>query len=265
MKISNRGLEFIDKPIDRDLSYQYQTDMIKNSKELYDKVKSSGWLQEGSTQKNPKLNKISFKFNSHGFRCFDEFNKDSKGIAFLGCSDTFGWGQHNNKIWTTLVSKHFDKVCWNLGVSGGSMSTSYRVLKSHIDSIDVDYVCMLSPNPFRSETYYQHDNDIRKVFILPNTDFTKYPKFIEESHKRIWSLEENWELEYHKSLDAIKHLCNERGITLIHIENPTHLDYPNEISLNENFSIDFARDGTHAGEYFQKKVSEYFIRKILDN
>ena len=271
MKISPRGLEFVNKPVDRDIEYENFTKQIQNSKELYDKVKSSGWVEDGFEQHNSKLKRISYKLNSFGFRCDSEFHKNEKGIIFLGCSDTFGWSQYKEKTWPWLVSQHFNKPCWNLGVTGGSVSTSYRVLKSHIDSVDVDYVCLLSPHSFRSETYYRHDKDIRKVFILPNMDFKKYPWFIEESYKKIWTLEENYELEYLKSLDAIQGICSRKGIELIHIENPTHIDYENEISksirkevnINPSLSENYARDGHHAGDFFQRKISEYFINEII--
>lgn len=273
MKSSPRGLERVHRRIDMDIQYSKTVEELKNSNELYQKVKNSGWVIDGFKQHNLKLQRISYKLNSFGFRCDYEFNKDSKGIAFLGCSDTFGSSQHNHKIWPTLVSKHFDKVCWNLGVGGGSVSTSYRVLKSHIDSIDVDYVCMLSPSSFRSESYFLNDDgEIQKIFIFPNTDLEKYPPFVKETFKRIWTLEENYELEYLKSLDAIEGICTKRGIQFIHIENPNFLDYKNpisqsmeeEIMINPRLRENCARDGHHAGEFFQKKTAEYFINEIIN-
>lgn len=273
MKISPRGLEFIDKPVDRDIEYNKTVEELKNSNELYEKVKNSGWVIDGFKQHNLKLQRISYKLNSFGFRCDSEFNKDEKGIIFLGCSDTFGWSQHKEKTYPWLVSQHFDKKCWNLGVSGGSTSTAYRVLKSHIDSVDVDFVCLLSPNRFRSESYFLNDgNEIQKIFIFPNTDLEKYPPFVKETFERIWALEENYELEYLKSLDAIEGICTKRGIQFIHIENPNFLDYKNPISqsmeeeiiINPRLRENCARDGHHAGEFFQKKTAEYFINEIIN-
>ena len=269
--LSKKGLEFVDKPVDRDIEYKKNTEEIRSNSELYQRVKASGWIEEGSTQSNSKIKRISYRLNSYGFRCDSEFNKKGKGILFLGCSDTFGWAQHKERTWPWLVSNHFNTFCWNLGVPGGSMSTSYRVLKHHIDSVDVDFVCLLSPHSFRSETFFLGDDGkIQKAFVLPNMNFKNYPKFIKENYNRIWSVEDNWELEYSKSLDGISHMCSHRGIQLIEIKNPTNLEYQNEIgkmieveqSKDESLRLDSARDGHHAGHLFQSKVSEYFINEI---
>lgn len=64
---------------------------------------------------------INYKLNAHGYRCkeFDNINWNNF-VLFLGCSNTFGQGVPENYLASSLLEKHLNIDCVNLGVPGGS-------------------------------------------------------------------------------------------------------------------------------------------------
>lgn len=62
------------------------------------------------------VDKTSYGLNSLFYRS-PEFNKNND-ILIGGCSFTFGTGLPENKIWSTIVSKHFEKTYSNISLNG---------------------------------------------------------------------------------------------------------------------------------------------------
>lgn len=72
---------------------------------------SNDWLKHDGSVKQ-----IKYRINSSGFRGA-HFTNDP-ALIFFGCSFTFGIGMHEEKIWPTRTSKHFNLQCCNLGIPG---------------------------------------------------------------------------------------------------------------------------------------------------
>ena len=86
----------------------------------------SDWLKHLGfyNEKTKKFVYPKFKFNSAGYRS-DEFvlNDTPEGIITLGCSDTFGTGQHLEGIWAKMLSNKIGGKLYNLGSPGAGVKT----------------------------------------------------------------------------------------------------------------------------------------------
>jgi hypothetical protein len=79
-----------------------------------------GWADQYG---NP-VKTIDYRVNSDGFRC-DHFDH-RPGIAFFGCSHTYGVGLNEPDTWPYKVASHYNTQCWNLGAPGqGLMPGTY--------------------------------------------------------------------------------------------------------------------------------------------
>lgn len=74
------------------------------------------WAQSGWLKPDGSVTEINYRINSSGFRGA-HFTSDP-ALVFFGCSFTFGIGMHEEKIWPTKTSKHFNLQCCNLGIPG---------------------------------------------------------------------------------------------------------------------------------------------------
>ena len=76
------------------------------TEEYREYFKAQGWLEPGA---------ITYKINSHGFRC-DELTANTDCIVALGCSFTLGIGLPIEATWPALVSKELGIKVYNLGI-----------------------------------------------------------------------------------------------------------------------------------------------------
>lgn len=100
---------------------------------------------------NPK--QIDYNLNKNGFRCKNITENTSNGILFLGCSHTFGIGLKEEQTFASLVSKHFNRECFNYGVPGKGLDTlalyTSLFLQDDIDPSIIDAVVVYAPPPGR--------------------------------------------------------------------------------------------------------------------
>jgi hypothetical protein len=77
--------------------------------------------------------KISYEFNSHGFRSEEFGNSTSENYLYAGCSYTSGTGVPIDFIWASQLNKYIggDKF-FNLGVAGGS---THRIIVNILNYI----------------------------------------------------------------------------------------------------------------------------------
>lgn len=78
-----------------------------------------------------QCNNFEFRINPH----FDDMEKITKSqwknmYVCLGCSFTYGVGIPSYMTWPSVLEKHTGIKTLNLGVPGGSIQTSYRILDS---------------------------------------------------------------------------------------------------------------------------------------
>lgn len=75
-----------------------------------------GWIESGWLKSDRSVKEIKYRINNSGFRGA-HFTADP-ALVFFGCSFTFGLGMHEELIWPTRTSKHFNLQCCNLGIPG---------------------------------------------------------------------------------------------------------------------------------------------------
>lgn len=110
-----------------DLDYIVSTESLGDTKELFfrniaDESKKRDLIRSGWCTDENNLKPILYRANSRGFRC-DHFT-DEPSLVFFGCSFTYGTGMHEDDIWPTRVSKHFDLKCCNLGIPAQNLGPS---------------------------------------------------------------------------------------------------------------------------------------------
>jgi len=185
-----------------------------DSKELFDQncldsekkelLKSLGWL-------DPDV--ISYKLNSFGFRD-DEFDDRPCGIA-LGCSHTEGIGIPEFYTWPRVLSRLTDVYIWNLGVSGSSIDTTFRLLNHWLPKLKPKFVVLCTPNMNRIEIF----DSTNPVNILPGN--YQYHKHLQDYYK-VWVANEyNGQVLKRKNLLAMQQLCHQADIPFRYLDHMT--------------------------------------------
>lgn len=223
----------------------------------------------GYTDTNGNVKWVSYSYNNYGFRS-DSWLDNEKGVVCLGCSDTFGVGNYLEDTWPYIVSKHLGVKTFNLGYPGGGVDQAYRVLKSHISTINADYVLMLTPEITRREMFKDGEPILVNIGAF-NTHLKESFVNEEKLFDELSSVYKKLLTQYHYSfinssmaLDAIKYLCKKYGKKFIELKNPPY--YPDDISAeieNEYKSNpSLALDLVHRGRTFQHLIAKYFIKKL---
>lgn len=185
---------------------------------------------------------------------------------YLGCSDTYGISQFEEKTWPHLVSTSIGTQYLNCGFPGGSMDNCYLVLKVISNYVKINRVFLLSPSPYRGQIYYRASDAVRMMQIGPNfhkvyTKSKEMSQFAELVFQKVYSCEESIMVNFEKNLDGIKHIVSQNKAKLYHTFNPSLPLSGIEIDIETN-SKDRARDLRHYGEQFQKQIADFFVKKV---
>ena len=211
----------------------------------------SRWIDNSRNPKTKRIldeygwteNSIEYSFNSHGFRA-DEFEGD--GAMFLGCSFTMGIGMDLERTWTYLVAKELGLKHWNLGQSGRSNDTCFRLADYWIPKIKPKLVCLLPP-PMRRVEVISMDSIIAHIQNLPES--------LRERMYTDWlSNDINSVLNTKKNAMAIWYICNQHNIPLYVISHD-HLD-------SAHAKYGYARDLAHPGAKWHSLMAKNFIELI---
>lgn len=218
------------------------------------------WIDEEGNFNPPK-----YERNKYGFRTKIEY-KSNIPIA-LGCSNTFGKGNHTEHTWPFLLSKKIEEPIINLGVTGGSMDTIYRILKKYLENYIPNKVFLSIPGPFRNEYLISHPIDKHIQFganfhVHSDTKLKIISQLQKDVFDYITSVEENTFLNFHKNLDAIKYLCSINKIELVYIYDPCFWDeeYMRKIQLFIDIHHSFEK--LHFGPELQEVICNLFTEKI---
>jgi hypothetical protein len=188
---------------------------------------------------------ITYKFNSHGFRC-NEFDQ-SHGIITIGCSFTAGVGLPVESIWPNLVGSDLGLPVWNLGIGGASMDTCFRLLSCYIHKLNAEYVLLLTPPDQRFELH-----TVEKVQCFR-------PQTIIHPIQNYWyQCESNGQLNFIKNLLAIQQLCTQHNKKLI----VKHSDGDMCGTLKPRDRWPPARDLLHVGTDEHKECARRFLLEI---
>lgn len=197
--------------------------------------------------------RFTYKFNSNGFRA-DEFDSGTPNLISLGCSHTLGIGVPYEETWASIVSTALNLKNFNLGVSGGSNDTAFRLAHTWIDKLKPSIVIFLSTEPTRFELHTNVDADADEIHDISvwNYEWHDHSKVF----MRHWySNDTNSNMNYLKNMLAVKHLCNDRGIQFIHEE---------VLNIYEKkiYAGDHARDLLHFAEKTHRRIADIFLSEI---
>jgi len=183
------------------LSSDTKAEYNNNLSKKYHLLKKNNWIDYP----------LTYKFNSHGFRC-EEFT-DDPSIMFLGCSNTIGTGLPVHKIWPEIVAKKVNLKCVNLGIGGGSNDIAFRLCHGWIDKINPKIVILLAP-PIKSPRFELIYKGITKRYG-PWDDMHRVSSFV-----RKWLGEDNNSyFNTIKNQMAIEHMCNQKNIRFLKFES----------------------------------------------
>lgn len=212
-------------------------DNLKSRRSLLDQY---GWIDSDFT----------YTFNSHGFRT-DEFDRaiNNPSIVFLGASIAMGTGVPIECTWADKISKELNLHHCNLGISGGSNDSAFRVANHYIPVIKPKLVIFVSGYPNRLDLITD-----RKVFtFVPSMDNAspEHAEFYKD-----WIIhDENGQLNYLKNRYAVLHLCSNLNIPVIELED--HI-------LFKLGTSSLGRDLLHPGVEGNAKIADYVLEKLGD-
>ena len=215
-------------------SKEFYQENLKDTKKL-ETISRNGWID--ST--------IEYKFNSHGFRS-DEFEASANSFMFLGCSFTLGTGVPIEVTWPYLVAQHYDVKNFNLGISGGSNDTAFRLANHYVNELKPKLVLFAATMTNRLDISTDEGITTLRYNSIPD-------RFNNQFYREWLTYDENCQLNWRKNLLAIKHVCRNANIPFI------------EVSLSKIVSwplIDNGRDIMHPGPIIHKNIADYAISLI---
>jgi hypothetical protein len=187
---------------------------------------------------------ITYSFNSHGFRS-DEFTEDDS-VMFLGCSLTLGTGISKEDSWTHLVSQSLNLKNYNLGISGGSNDSAFRLANHYIPQLKPKIVVLMITCKQRFDIITPDE-----IYTIMHTRVPK--QFDGEFYKSWITYAENSKLNRKKNCLAIEYLCREHGIKFVSNVPTDQLTWPLE---------DNGRDIIHPGRGLNRKLASAVLSLI---
>lgn len=211
---------------------EFESNLAKpNSRAILER---NGWID----------NRIEYRFNSHGFRA-DEFEPDEKSIIFLGCSFTLGTGLTYEHTWPYIVSQSLGVKNYNLGISGGSNDSAFRLGNHFIPQLKPSLVIFAGTAADRLDVIDEKVTTLRYNCI---------PKHLDSDFYKDWiTYQENGELNWCKNQLAIEYLCKEHSIPYIYLSFIDLITWPLE---------DNGRDIIHPGIGINSRIAEKIIQDI---
>lgn len=202
-----------------------------------------GWDKPGA---------ITYKINSHGFRC-DEIQDGEPYMIALGCSYTAGLGLPIDVIWPTLVGQALNLRVANLSWGGISADSCFRLAEYWIPRLKPKVVTMLTPPTSRIELCLDEEatKGFRNVPVdvyLPSSPEIKDNWFL----KHWFANEENQRINNLKNKLAIRQLCAELDIPCIVLDSMDYMTGSRE-------KLGYARDLLHGGIPAHKRIAEMMI------
>jgi hypothetical protein len=205
-----------------------------------------GWDKPGA---------ITYKINSHGFRC-DEFD-GGPYVLTLGCSFTLGTGLPVQDTWPSLIGRELGLKVANISWGGNSADTCFRMGEYWIPELKPELVIMLTPPRHRFELLLDFDS-VKHLQALPLEVFMPNVSlgiFNDDNYVKHWFLnEENSRLNKIKNEMAVRQLCRENNIPCMVFDSIEAFGKSRE-------EIGYARDYMHAGSLGHRILVERMINE----
>lgn len=231
----------------------FNTNMLDPAKRA--DLERSGWSQSG------KPSPILYRANNSGWRS-DHFTADPS-IVFFGCSFTYGVGMHEDDIWPTRVSNHFNMKCCNLGTPAQNLSASslYTSLwmENEIPNAKAFVIKLQAPNRI---TFYMPDEPRNKegtmyLWNLTHSIADLQPNQVEKNFLKrlITSVKPTSQLMDLKDLILITSYAEKHNIPVIFADS-TQDKYFNKPGEH------VARDWGHPGIEWQDAMTNSTIKQL---
>ena len=230
---------------------------ISKDKEYYSNL---GWCDSKGV-----INDLKYVTDKNGLR--NEFIPTVNNPIALGCSDTFGVGTFKHHLWTTILSNFIGKNIYNCGIPGGSVKTCFRVLKRVIEDIGIlpSTVFMLTPKKYRTEFMVTDSKSEYRMQVGPNFhevldgEMEQFKPLCKDLFEKIYSLEENVNIESEAYKLAIEHICSVNKIPIYFIDNfNSYTSF-----MSENKKVVKAYDCGHLGPDYQAEIAQKFFEKYM--
>lgn len=183
-------------------------------------------LEESGYIDNP----IEYRFNSHGFRTL-EFDQ-SFDIVCFGCSFTMGVGIHNEHTWPSRLQLLTGMKVANLGHSGSSNDTAFRMAEHYLKFFKPKYAIWLQTDQHRLEIIDDTNKTAINILASDSDDWFSNNYFI----KTWMTSSTNQNLNLVKNTRAFVNLCEELEVKPLILER------------KEIIQHDLARDLQHPGQ-----------------
>lgn len=204
-----------------------------NKRELLEKF---GWIDQP----------VNYSFNSHGFRA-DEFDNLNESVLFLGASIVVGTGVSDGHVWTSLVADELNLANYNLGVSGGSNDTSFRLGNHYIPQLKPAIVVYVNSYTWRVDLITDE-----KFYTFNDMEYST-PKEYRNFYKAWISHPENGDLNYLKNKYGLMQICNINQVKLIEIDG-------HEIYKMSKHTL--GRDLIHPGVLGHRLIADYVCEQL---
>ena len=204
-------------------------------------------------------NPITYKLNEYSFRA-DSFDTKEPGNVFLGCSHTFGVGNHLDHLWAYNLNKLVGGKFFNLGTPGHGISTSLRLLRYWSTKLNIKNIFHYQPRYHRYEFYKEDKNNPPATNIEHITGYQNLEKIKDYNLRDALSSDQNLLELYKNSLLAISGIAQALGINYYYYM-PIGEGYDNEEPLNTR--INPARDLAHFPLSINNKILESFKSKLI--
>jgi len=219
----------------------------------------------------------TYTLNKFGYRC-SEFNTNEDRIVTLGCSDTFGAYQYQERTWPYLLAERLNKKVWNLGSSGASIQSCYTTFKAIESKIKFSEVFILIPNPTRFVFY----NFKRSFLNVHGDDLDKFSEefsifkglgFDEKTIKdlkvyyTLMCTDEKWQaINITTYLDAIRGIASKHNAKVHYLFNFPFFPHPYSVGdVSRDIFTSRALDLRHSGWVYQKEVAKLFNKIVGDS
>ena len=228
-----------------------------DSKENFEKAcQQMEWYRHFAQQGWLSPEAITYKFNSHGFRC-DEFDSQDC-IVCLGCSYTIGIGLPLAATWPQLIANHLLIPSYTLAWGGNSADTCFRMAEYWIPQLKPKAVFMLTPPPDRFELIRASGSppvdSILPLHITGNS--SEFDNFF----KHWFTMEENARLNQLKNKLAIKAMCHDFEIPCMIYDAFDHMT-----SVEHGYARDCMHAGPDAHESLAQRILDDYTQKFRNS
>lgn len=228
-------------PFSRGQDSKKNWDKISTILKTRKKLEQLGWLD----------NPIKYRYNSDNFRSI-EFEEPHDAIACFGCSHTEGEGVRQEFRWTDVLANELGLKCYNLGEGGSGINSHYENVSIWVPKLKPKAVFVFASYPWRYDIHYKNSMVTLNHNIYNHLNNLELRQF-EIMFQMLGEDDRNAELNYNKSMEAIKYICQRLDIPCVIIPCEEYWK-TDEIDRQ-------ARDLQHPGEKQHARIAQTMLKE----